>query len=158
MAQPVLVLNKSWNPIGTISLQEAIVKLFSEYEDGTPKAKIIEPSSYQMVTWDDWSKLKPEATDEVIRAANISFRIPEVILLTKFEKLPQPRVHFSRRTLYKRDYYQCQYCLKRPGTEELTIDHVMPRSRGGLTSWTNCVLACVECNSRKANRTRNRQT
>lgn len=95
MAQPVLVLNKSWNPIGTISLQEAIVKLFSEYEDGTPKAKIIEPSSYQMVTWDDWSKLKPEATDEVIRAANISFRIPEVILLTKFEKLPQPRVHFS---------------------------------------------------------------
>lgn len=153
LSRPVLVLNKKWTPVGTVSLQRAITMLWSEYSDGTPKAKIIEPESYQQMSWDDWSKLKPSATDEVIKAANISFRIPEVIQLSRYEKLPQPKVHFSRRTLYKRDHYTCQYCLKRPGSEELTIDHVVPRAQGGETSWTNCVLACIECNSRKANRT-----
>ncbi len=149
----VLVLNKGWTPIGTVSLQRAITMLFSDYEDGTPKAKVIEPESYATMSWDDWSKLKPKVTDETIRSANMVFRCPEVIMLTRYDKYPEPKAHFSRRTLYKRDRYTCQYCLGKPGTEELTIDHVMPRSRGGPTSWENCVLACVECNARKANRT-----
>jgi 5-methylcytosine-specific restriction endonuclease McrA len=149
----VLVLNKNWTAVGTVSLQRAIVMLFSEYADGTPKAKIIEPESYQQMTWADWSKLKAGADDEVIRTANLSVRIPEVILLSKYEKLPRPKLHFSRRTLYKRDNYTCQYCYKRFGSEELTIDHVLPRAQGGVTSWENCSLACVNCNAKKANRT-----
>lgn len=148
-----LVLNKAWAPVGTVSLQRAIIMLFSEYANGVPKAKIIEPASYQTFTWDDWSKLKPLATDEIIQASNVQFKVPEVILLTKYEKLPLPKVHFSRRTLYKRDNMTCQYCAKRPGSSELTIDHVLPRAQGGTTTWENCVLACVECNARKANRT-----
>jgi 5-methylcytosine-specific restriction endonuclease McrA len=127
--------------------------LFSDYEDGEPKAKVIEPESYAMMSWDDWSKLKPRVNDETIRAANMVFRCPEVIMLTRYDKFPQPKSHFSRRTLYKRDRYTCQYCGKKPGTESLTIDHIIPRSRGGLTTWENTVLACVECNSKKANRT-----
>lgn len=149
----VLVLNKNWTAVGTVSLQRAIVMLFSEYADGTPKAKIIEPESYQQMTWADWSKLKAGADDEVIRTANMSVRIPEVILLSKYEKLPKPKLHFSRRTLYKRDNYTCQYCYKRFSSEELTIDHVLPRAQGGVTSWENCALACVACNAKKANRT-----
>jgi 5-methylcytosine-specific restriction endonuclease McrA len=149
----VLVLNKNWTAVGTVSLQRAIVMLFSEYADGTPKAKIIEPESYQQMTWADWSKLKASADDEVIRTANLEVRIPEVILLSKYEKLPRPKIHFSRRTLYKRDNYTCQYCYKRFGSEELTIDHVLPRAQGGVTSWENCALACVSCNAKKANRT-----
>ena len=148
-----LVLNKGWMPVGTVTLERAIIMLFSTYTDGIPKARIIDHESYATMTWEDWSKLKPLATDEVIRGANVVFKIPEVILLSKYDKLPQPKVHFSRRNLFKRDGQVCQYCKKKFPSQELTIDHVLPRAQGGKTSWENCVLACVECNSRKANRT-----
>jgi 5-methylcytosine-specific restriction endonuclease McrA len=62
-------------------------------------------------------------------------------------------VAFSRRNVFKRDHYACQYCGIQPGSEELSIDHVIPRSHGGTSSWENCVLACVACNKRKADRT-----
>ncbi|MFX7620976.1 HNH endonuclease signature motif containing protein, partial [Acinetobacter baumannii] len=79
--------------------------------------------------------------------------MPEIILLSKYDKLPAQRVHFSRRTLYHRDNNTCQYCSKKFSTSDLNIDHVLPRSQGGRSSWENCVLACFKCNSKKANRT-----
>jgi 5-methylcytosine-specific restriction endonuclease McrA len=148
-----LVLNKNWTPVGTVTLQRAIIMLFSTYKDNTPKARIVEPETYQTFTWEDWSKIRPLATDEQIAGANLTFRVPEIILLSKYERLPKPKLHFSRRTLYKRDRLMCQYCGCQPGSEELTIDHVLPRAQGGLTTWENCVLACVECNRHKADRT-----
>ena len=60
---------------------------------------------------------------------------------------------FSRRNIFKRDHYVCQYCGNQPGTDELSIDHVVPRAQGGVSNWTNCVLACMTCNKRKADRT-----
>lgn len=156
LAHHVLVLNKGWQPIGTVTLQRAIIMLFSTYIENNkekPKATIIEPGTYQEMTWEMWSELKPAATDEVIHTANVAFRIPEIILLKRYEKLPQPKVHFSRRTLYKRDNYTCQYCGKKPGSEELTVEHVIPKAQGGQTTWENTVLACVDCNRKKANRT-----
>lgn len=148
-----LVLNKNWRPICTTTLEEAISKVFSSYRDGTPKARIIDPESYETFTWADWAKLIPAVDEEKISTANMSFKIPEVILLSKYEKMPSPKSHFSRRTLYKRDNMQCQYCGCKPGSEELTIEHVVPRSKGGLTTWENCVLACVPCNRKKADKT-----
>jgi len=148
-----LVLNKTWTPVGTVSLQRAIIMLFSEYGNGEPKARVIEPESYQTFSWNEWALQQPVETDEVIQGANMAFKVPEIILLTSYDRLPQPKIHFSRRTLYKRDNMQCQYCKCRPKSEFLTIDHVKPKSRGGGTTWENCVLACVECNARKANRT-----
>lgn len=150
--QRCLVLNKSWTPIKTIPLRRAVIMLFSEHNDGTPKARVIEPESYQAFTWEDWSKMKPLATDEAIQAANIRFKVPEIILLSRYNKLPKPKVHFSRRNLYKRDEMTCQYCGKQPGSAELNIDHVIPRAQGGQSSWENCVLSCIPCNSKKANR------
>lgn len=150
----VLVLNKGWNAIGVVTLERAIVMLFSAHECGTPKAKIIDPTrEFQTFTWEDWSRIKPKMDEETIRSANMTFRVPEVILLSKYDKMPQHKIHFSRRTIYKRDNNQCQYCGATPGTEELTIDHVVPRSKGGKTTWENCVLACIGCNSFKADRT-----
>lgn len=150
----VLVLNRGWSAIGVVTLERAIVMLFSAYKDGQPKAKIIDPTKdFQSFTWEDWGKLKPQNGEETIRGTNMIFRIPEVILLSKYDKLPQHKIHFSRRTIYKRDDNRCCYCGGRPGTELLTIDHIVPRSRGGKTTWTNCCLACVKCNSKKANRT-----
>jgi 5-methylcytosine-specific restriction endonuclease McrA len=148
-----LVLNRSWNPVGTVSLQRAIAMLFSTYSDGEPKAKIIDHTSYEVFTWDDWSKIQPSMADEFIRSANIKFRVPEVILLTKYDSVPKLSMHFSRLNIYKRDNYTCMYCGVQPGTEELSIDHIIPRSKGGKSSWENCVLCCIECNRKKANKT-----
>ena len=153
VGKKVLVLNRSWSAIQIVSLKRAVTMLFGT-ETEEPKARIIDPfAGFQTYTWADWAETKPTNEEEVIRSARQAFRIPEVILLSEYDKTPNHRLNFSRRHVYRRDNHQCQYCGEKPGTEELTIDHVVPKSHGGGTTWENCVLACVGCNSRKANRT-----
>jgi len=147
----VLVLNTGWTPIHITSLKQAIVMLFTVYDNGNPKARVVDPTrDFQQFDWNEWSKLVPREGEGTIASTCDKFCIPEVILLTEYDKFPNHKVHFSRRQIYRRDSYECQYCGCRPGTEELSIDHVVPRSRGGETTWTNCVLSCVKCNSKKA--------
>ena len=149
----VLVLNKAWQAVNIVPLQDAITMLFPE-NGQIPRARIIDVNQdFATFTWDDWSKIQPQDDEMVIRGVGRDFKIPEVILLSYYDKPARSRVRFSRRTIYKRDNNQCQYCGKTPGTEELTIDHVLPRCLGGETSWTNCVVACVSCNSRKDDKT-----
>ena len=88
-----------------------------------------------------------------IRSARARLRVPEVVCLTRYDRLPATAVTFSRRNVARRDHHTCQYCGAQPGGEAITIDHVVPRSQGGASSWTNCVAACVACNARKADRT-----
>jgi len=156
-SRKVLVLNKSWLPVGVISLESALKKIFSTYANKEPRAKIIDCNNeFRPVTWGDWSNIKPGLGEPAIRSSNDIFRIPTVIQVTRYNKLPDSkkrRSRYCRRTIYKRDDYTCQYCGCRPGSSELSIDHVIPKSQGGETIWENCVLACVECNSKKANRT-----
>ncbi len=154
----VLVLNKNMTAVGVVSLQRAIIMLFSfDPKSNEPKAAIIDEGNTPW-TWEEWAMLRPEEGEEGINSCHGVFKIPEIIKLSKYDKMPQHQIHFSRRTIYKRDGNQCMYCHKRPGTEELTIDHIIPRSRGGGTTWENCVLACVDCNSKKANRMPDRTT
>ncbi len=80
-------------------------------------------------------------------------RVPEVVTLRNYDRLPINAVTFSRRNVFKRDRLTCQYCARQPGSGELTIDHVVPRAQGGTSTWENCVLACTTCNHRKADRT-----
>lgn len=151
----VLVLNKSWTAIGVSSLYKAITLLFNYYENGEPKAKIITPppkGSYESWTWEDWAMLKPQQGEDGIVSSTEVFKIPEVILLTRYDSVPKQKVSFCRKAIWKRDQYTCQYCGKKPGPDECTIDHVVPRCRGGETTWDNCVLACFRCNSQKADR------
>ena len=153
----VLVLNKLWTAVGVATVQRAITLLFQVHQTGEhagqPKARIIDPAlDFQTFTWEDWSLLRPKEGEDVIRGIGANFRIPEIVMLTQYDKLPAQRVHFSRRTIYRRDNFTCQYCGHKVGTEG-TIDHIMPRAQGGETTWENCVLACVTCNSQKANRT-----
>lgn len=91
--------------------------------------------------------------EEGMKSPNAILRIPTVIRLTRYDKLPQAKIHYNRRTIYRRDNNACQYCGKRPGTKELSIDHVVPRAQGGKTTWENVVVACTECNARKADKT-----
>ena len=149
----VLVLNKSWTPVNIIPLKEAIGLLFPE-NDESPRARIIDVNQdFATFTWEDWSRIKPRDGEEVIIGAREDYRIPEILLLMYYNKPAHRKVRFSRRSIYKRDGFQCQYCGKMPGTEELSIDHIVPRSQGGTTTWLNCVVACSKCNSHKDDRT-----
>lgn len=147
LQRPVLVLNRNWQPVHVATVARALVLLWKE------AARVVDAADYQTFTWDDWAQLRPRDDERGMNGVNIRFRVPEVITLTEFDRLPRRTVAFSRRNIYKRDNFQCQYCGVTPGSEELTIDHVIPRAHGGVSSWTNCVLACVDCNSRKADRT-----
>jgi 5-methylcytosine-specific restriction endonuclease McrA len=150
LTQPALVLNKNWTPIRTATVQEAIGLV------AKGSAKIIEPETYEvhnLNTWNDVSKAKAKFSDMVIRSARLALVPPEVILLTTYDGIGERGIVFSRRNLFKRDKYTCQYCGIQPGPSELTMDHIFPKSRGGLSSFENCVLACVNCNKLKANRT-----
>jgi len=145
--QPTLILNRNWQPIGVAPVSRSLMLVWNE------TAQFVDPSDFQLYTWNDWSQLKLAENEPFIQAVRQRLRVPEVVVLTRYDRLPVRSVPLSRRNLFKRDEYTCQYCGDRPGSEELTIDHVLPRSRGGVSSWANCVLACVECNKRKANRT-----
>lgn len=115
-------------------------------------ARVVDPESYQLYDWQDWASMVPENDEPCVRTVNRSFRVPEVVSLVHFDRLPKSAVTFNRRNIFKRDKFTCQYCGIQPLANELTIDHVLPRSRGGQSTWTNCVLACLDCNHRKADR------
>jgi 5-methylcytosine-specific restriction endonuclease McrA len=149
LRRPTLVLNRRWTPIRTATVQEAIGLVAK----GT--AMIIEPESFEehdLFSWNDISRARERFGEVMIRSPRLALVPPEVILLKTYEGPGGRSVVFSRRNLFKRDRLTCQYCGLQPGPSELTVDHVVPRSRGGVSTWENCVLACVECNKRKADR------
>ncbi|MBC8262480.1 MAG: HNH endonuclease [Planctomycetia bacterium] len=147
---PTLVLNRSWTPTHTLPAKMAICLVARD------AARIIDPSTYEahnLKSWHDLSLSRSEENPLLIRSELLCLAPLEVIVLTGYSGVGDQQVTFSRLNLYRRDKNTCQYCGVRPGTKELTIDHIMPRSRSGELSWENCVLACVTCNKRKANRT-----
>lgn len=151
----VLVLNKSWVPIAVVNLDRAICLCVGTHK-GTnePKAKILDVyQDYQSFTWQDWSNLIAKSSEPTIKTAKQEFKIPEIIILSRYNKFPKQKIHFCRRALYKRDGFQCKFCGDKPGSALLNIEHILPRSRGGLTTWENCCIACIGCNTRKGNRT-----
>ena len=150
LERPALVLNRNWAPIQTTTVRTAI----SLVAKGS--ARIIEPETFlvhDLRSWSDVSRARASLEGAVLRSPRMALVIPEVIVLTGYDGMGERAVVFSRRNLFKRDHYTCQYCGAQPGPGELTIDHILPRSKGGHSTWENCVLACVACNTRKANRT-----
>jgi 5-methylcytosine-specific restriction endonuclease McrA len=145
--RPTLVLNRSWQPVGVAPMSRSLVLLWND------NARVVDPQDYRLYTWADWAELIPQKDKPFIQAVRLRLRVPEVVALTQYDQIPANAVTFSRRNIYKRDRYTCQYCGAQPGTEELTLDHVIPRSQGGISTWENCVLACIGCNMRKADRT-----
>jgi len=145
--RPTLVLNRNWQPVNVAPVARALVLVWND------SARIVDPADYQLYDWSDWSALRPAQGEAFIQAIKQRLRVPEVIVLSEYDRLPSAAVSFSRRNIFKRDRYTCQYCGGQPGCEELSIDHVVPRSQGGQSTWENCVLACLPCNKRKADRT-----
>ena len=147
LQNPTLVLNRNWQPINVTSVARSLTLVFN----GT--ARVVDPSTYQLFDWSDWSELIPDHDQLFVQAVSQRFCVPEVISLVEFDRLPTATVTFSRRNIFKRDRFTCQYCGAQPQADELTIDHVLPKSQGGQSTWENCVLACVHCNHVKAAKT-----
>lgn len=141
----VLVLNRNWLAIHVCSVERAISLLVQDL------AQVV-ADNYQTFNFSSWRELSQRAEQEgarYIQAPTFRLLVPDVILLTGFHRVPPRIVKFNRRNIYVRDNYTCQYCGAKPTREELTIDHVHPKSRGGRSEWENVVLACQDCNARK---------
>lgn len=154
----VLVLNKFFVAMNVISARRAITLL---YKNSAEVVSIDDGkfNSYDMETWQDVSQLKAQLglpdEDEAgwIRTVSVEIKVPRIIRLLFYENVPRWGVKFNRRNIFARDGNRCQYCGKKFPTSELSLDHVMPRARGGKTTWTNIVCACTECNKRKGGKT-----
>lgn len=150
LGNQTLVLNKRWVPVQVTTVKEAIGLVAKGH------AKIIDPETFEVFdlhSWGDFTKAKQILEGDKIHSVRLVIAAPEVIMLTTYDGLGERSVVFSRRNLFKRDHHTCQYCGAQPDADELTVDHIIPRSKGGVSSWINCVLACVPCNKKKADRT-----
>jgi len=142
----VLILNRSYLPIHVTSVRRAFILLYQ----GIARAV---NGQYQTFDFDSWSDLSVSTRDETVGLVNRVIRVPRVILLVSYDRVPKRHVRFSRYNIYARDNCSCQYCNRRLPRQELNLDHVIPRSQGGISTWENVVCSCHECNRRKGGRT-----
>ena len=151
----VLVLNKFYMAVHVVSVRRAFCLLFKDLaevitiDDGRHM-------SFNFASWREVSEARTlyrEPDDDFIRTVHFEIQVPRIIRLLTCDRLPRPRVKFNRRNLFARDGNRCQYCGKKFATGGLSLDHVVPRSRGGLATWENIVCACLRCNVRKGGRT-----
>jgi len=151
----VLVLNRAYVAVHVINVRRAFSLLCRELaevihiEDG-------QYANYSFESWREIGELRGAFRDpnqDWIRAVNFEIQVPRVIRLLAFDRVPKQTIRFNRRNLFARDGNRCQYCGKHFPTSELSLDHVIPKSRNGPTSWDNIVCSCVACNVRKGGRT-----
>jgi 5-methylcytosine-specific restriction endonuclease McrA len=141
----VLVLNRSYLPVHVTSVRRAFTLLYQEV------ARAVD-EGYETFDFEAWSRLSTFG-QEAIGTSSGAVRVPRVIALLHFDRVPMRHVRYSRVNVFARDRYTCQYCGASPHRSQLNLDHVVPRSHGGKTSWENVVCSCVDCNRRKGGRT-----
>jgi len=146
----VLVLNKHWQAIDAKTPAQAFCMMAG---DSATALDIAEDGTMLPTRWADWLALPVRERDNSIGTARGAIRVPTVLVLARFDRVPRRRPRFSARNVWERDGGVCQYTGRKLKPSEGNIDHVVPRSRGGATTWENCVLAHREVNTRKANRT-----
>jgi len=149
---PVLVLNKGWTAVRVQTLKKAITKVTND------RAKFLDPETYLLYDWNKWVEEFVTDNDEtvdypIIRSQYISLKKPEIIVCTNYSKIPHSSLKLSRRNILIRDMFICQYTGKKVTYKTATLDHIIPKSKGGKTSWKNLVTCSLEANTRKANRT-----
>ncbi len=158
MQSSVLVLNRLYVAIQVVSVKRAFCLLCKDLaevihleRDGGGYA------AYNFQTWQEASRFQSEAIalgdDDWIQAVNYRIQVPRVIRLLEYDLFPKNVVKFNRRNIFLRDENRCQYCGHKFPTHQLSLDHVIPKSQGGGTTWENIVCACLKCNVRKGGRT-----
>lgn len=146
LLEPTLVLNKSWMPIDSTSVRDALCNVMSE------RAVFLTTPDYMQHDMYSWMQLPTGKDEQCIKTACGEIKVPEIILLSEYSKIPVRKVVFCRRNLWRRDGRRCQYCGLEPPMDEITIDHIVPRSKGGESTFKNCVLCCIPCNLKKGSR------
>ena len=147
---PVLVLNRLWQPIHTCSVRRALRLVCLGH------AQIVQTDgeacyqTHDLMSWAEHSI--GHLAEEVIRTVRHAFRVPKIIVLALYDRLPRKEVKFTRHNVFLRDKFTCQYCGDRFVERELNLDHVVPRDKAGKSSWENIVTSCIRCNTRKANK------
>jgi len=151
----VLVLNKHYMAIRIIGARRAFSLLFRQLAEVVS----VEDNSYLAYDFQSWCELsefkrhfEPDGNDWV-STVNFYIAVPRIIRLLFYDRLPRMDVKFNRRNIFARDKNRCQYCGAKFPTSELSIDHIIPRSMGGKSVWSNVVCACTGCNIKKGGRT-----
>ena len=155
LAASVLVLNRLYMAIHVVGVRRAFGLLFRDI------AEVIHLengsfANYDFDSWRDVSELNADFKgphDDWVRAVNFEIQVPRVIRLLSYDRLPRRSLRLNRPTVLARDQNRCQYCGRRFPSHQLSLDHVIPRSRGGRTTWDNVVCACLHCNVKKGGRT-----
>lgn len=145
----ILKLNKNWLPISSETLQKTMKRLFSG------KAKVLDTETWQVYAFIDWMHQSIKDGDRYIKTTSGLIKVPDIIVMNNYSGDParNKKVIYNRRNVYRRDNGYCAYCTKKVKSDDWEIDHVLPRSRGGKSSFDNVVLCCTKCNRKKANRT-----
>lgn len=145
----VLVLNRNWQAINVRTPGEAFCQMAINAATGLD---IEGEDRMGPVPWDGWLKLPIRPHDNAVGTPRGRIRVPTVIVCANYAWVPQKRPKLSARNIRERDGHRCQYTGKVLRAEEGSIDHVLPRSRGGKTTWENCVFASKQINTKKGNR------
>lgn len=148
----ILVLNRLWQPVNIVGVKRGFSLLMQEHAQAIDTAS----GAFQILDAEEWiaySVQHPPVRDcDSVQTIRMRIRIPSVLLLRVFDRVPSKEVKFNRRSIFERDGFVCQYCGVPHGESDLNLDHVIPRDQGGKTSWENIVTSCLRCNTRKANR------
>ena len=151
----VLVLNRHFMAVRVVAARRAFVLLYREAAEVID----IEEGQFSNYDFDSWCELSQLRTDEErhevdwVRAVAFDIQVPRIIKLVRFDRQHIATLRMNRRNLLARDGHCCQYCGQSLPASQLSLDHVMPRSRGGPTTWENVVASCVRCNTKKGSRT-----
>lgn len=153
----VLALNRNFMAVHVISVKRAFCLLFKNLAEVIH----VEGGHYCAYDFDAWKELGElkiamgdrDHFDDWIRAVNFEIQAPRVVRLLTYDRVPRNTVKFNRRNIFLRDGHRCQYCGKRYSSPRLSLDHVLPKSRGGADTWENIVCACLKCNVDKGGRT-----
>ncbi|MFC1652277.1 HNH endonuclease [Planctomycetota bacterium] len=151
----VLVLNRHYMALRVIGARRAFSLLCRDLAE-VVAIEEGQYSNYDFQGWCEISQLKREFDpqgQDWIATVNFHVAVPRIIRLLFYDRLPRHHVKFNRRNIFARDHNSCQYCGKRFSSRELSLDHVVPRSQGGQSTWENLVCACVKCNVKKGGRT-----
>ena len=150
----VLVLNRLWQPVNIVAVQRAFSLLLQDH------AQVVntQDGSFQMLDSQQWLSFSeqhaPVDGEAFVQTVRIRIRVPKVLLLRAYAQLPVQEVKFTRENLFERDNYRCQYCGSTFEARDLNMDHVIPRDRGGRTSWVNIVTVLSVTPARTVCRTR----
>ena len=146
----VLVLNNHWLPVEIVHARDCFRLMCKAHALAVDTSLESEDGAYRTHTIESWIDMHSSDHYDTINTPNIEVHVPEMIVLTNYDKLPKRFVTFNKQNLFLRDNYTCAYCQCEVTDSNGTVDHIVPQAKGGQNTWENCITACKDCNQKKA--------